>query len=98
MLYLSCIFKLSQIANKIFKEKYKQYSHIQNFHDNYDKNILKERNKLAHAKKEPEADGAFYFTDKDGNKTYYDSYKCRGIRDNINYYCELLDNIFEFIK
>lgn len=91
-------YKLSQIVNKIFKEKYKHYSPMHNFHDNYDKKILKERNKLAHAKKEPEADGAFYFTDKDGNKTYYDSCKCREIRDNINYYCELLDNLFEVIK
>ena len=90
-------FKLSQIVNKIFKEKYKSYSPMNNFHKNYDKNILKERNKLAHAKKEPEADGVFYFIDKNGNRTDYDSCKCREIRENINIYHQLLDNIFDVI-
>ncbi len=91
-------FKLSQIVNKIFKQKYKSYSKMHNFHDNYDKKILKERNKLAHAKKEPEVGGAFYFTDKDGNRTNYDSDKCREIRENINYYSELLGVILDEIK
>ena len=71
---------------------------MHNFHDNYDKKILKERNKLAHAKKEPEVGGAFYFTDKDGNRTNYDSDKCREIRENINYYSELLGVILDEIK
>lgn len=91
-------FKLSQIVNKIFKDKYKSCSQMHNFHENYDKRILKERNKLAHAKKEPEIGGAFYFMDKDGKRTNYDSVKCREIRGNINYYNELLDKIFDEVK
>lgn len=91
-------YKLSQIVNKIFKEKYSTYEPMKDFHKKYDKFILKERNKLAHAKKESEANGVFYFTDKDGNKTIYDSDKCREIRYNVNSYSKLLDNAFDVIK
>ena len=91
-------FKLSQIVNKIFKDKYKDFAPMKNFHDNYDLKILKERNKLAHAKKEPEANGVFYFEDKIGNKTIYNSDKCREIRSDVNSYTELLDEAFEVIQ
>lgn len=91
-------YKLSMIVNKIFKEKYSEYMPMHKFHENYDKTILKERNMLAHAKKEPEAKGVFYFVDKNGNRTEYDSKKCREIRENINNYCKLLDDIFDVVK
>lgn len=89
-------YKLSSIVNKIFKLDYKQYSEMKDFHDNYASCILKERNKLAHAKKEPEADGIFYFEDENG-KTEYNSQKCSEIRANINAYNELLLKIIEYI-
>lgn len=91
-------YKISMIVNKIFKEFYKTYEPMKNFHNDYDRNILKERNKLAHAKKEPEADGAFYFVDQTGKRTDYNSEKCRELRKNINYYSKLLDDIFDIVK
>jgi len=91
-------YKLSMIVNKIFKEKYPDYTKMKNFHENYNKQILKERNQLAHAKKEPEPNGVFYFQDKDGNKVEYTSEKCREIRNNINLYSTLLDEIIDVIK
>lgn len=89
--------KLSMIVNKIFKESYPKYTPMHDFHDKYSGKILKERNKLAHAKKKPEAGGVFYFIDNDGNRTDFDSDKCREIRENINFYCELLDRIYEVV-
>lgn len=91
-------YKLSMIVNKIFKEKYPSYSKMKNFHDNYSRLILKERNQLAHAKKEPEPNGIFYFQDSHGKKTEYTSEKCREIRQHINDYNELLNEIIDIIK
>lgn len=91
-------FKLSMIINKIFKEKYPSYTKMQGFHDKYNKLILKERNQLAHAKKEPEPNGIFYFQDIQGNKTEYTSEKCREIRQHINNYNDLLNEIIDIIK
>lgn len=91
-------YKLSMIVNKIFNEKYPSYTKMKGFHINYSKLILNERNQLAHAKKEPEPDGIFYFQDKDGNKTEYTPDKCRVIRQNINRYNDLLNEIIDIIK
>ncbi len=91
-------YKLSMIVNKIFKDYYPDYYEMNNFHDSYNKNILIERNQLAHAKKEPEKDGNFYFLKKDGKKVIYNSDKCNQIRKNINYYNSLLDKIIDVIN
>lgn len=91
-------YKLSMIVNKIFKEKYPTYTKMKNFHNNYSQLILKERNQLAHAKKEPEPNGIFYFQDNNGNKTEYTSEKCREIRQHINDYNVLLNEIIDVIK
>ena len=90
--------KLSMIVNKIFKEHFSHYAKMVNFHENYSNLILQERNRLAHAKKEPESNGIFYFQDKDGSRIEYTSDKCREIRKNINHYNELLDEIFDVIQ
>lgn len=91
-------YKLSMIVNKIFKDKYPTYNKMDDFHSNYSKFILKERNQLAHAKKEPEANGIFYFQDNKGNKTEYTSEKCKEIREHINNYNELLNGLIDIIK
>ena len=91
-------YKLSMIVNKIFKEYYPSCSQMKNFHDQYSKCILSERNKLAHAKKEPEDNGVFYFQKQDGEKIIYDSSKCSEIREHINYYNSLLDEIIEVVN
>lgn len=84
-------YKLSLIVNKIFKQFHPSYNKMSGFHDDYYNKILKERNQLAHAKKEPESDGVFYFIDKKGQRTDYDSKKCLQIRTDIRYYSDLLD-------
>lgn len=91
-------YKLSMIVNKIFKDKYPSYTKMKNFHSNYGKFILSERNHLAHAKKEPEPNGIFYFQDTKGNKIEYTSDKCREIRQYINTYNDLLNEIIDIIK
>lgn len=91
-------YKLSMIVNKIFKDNYSTYEKMKNFHEKYYQDILLERNKLAHAKKEPEANGIFYFLDKNGVRTEYNSDKCKELREKINYYGSLLDDIFEEVK
>ena len=91
-------FKLSQIVNNIFKLKYPSYVGMIDFHSNYNELILKERNQLAHAKKEPEPNGIFYFLDKDGGRTEYTPDKCKEIRQNINRYRELLNEIIDVIE
>lgn len=90
-------YKLSIIVNKIFKEKYPSYIKMKDFHNNYSQLILNERNQLAHAKKEPEPNGIFYFQDSRGNKTEYTSEKCREIRQHINIYNDLLNEIIDII-
>lgn len=91
-------YKLSMVINEIFKRKYPEYAEMKQFHNSYSENILKERNKLAHAKKEPGIGGAFYFEDENGNNTVYNSAKCREIRAHINEYNDLLDVIIDHIK
>jgi len=86
------------IVNKIFKQKYPNNTKMKNFHDNYSKSILNERNQLAHAKKEPEVNGLFYFKDQHGNKVEYTSNKCREIRKQINIYSLLLTEIIDDVK
>jgi hypothetical protein len=91
-------YKLSMIVNKIFKDKYPSYAKMKSFHSNYSKFILNERNQLAHAKKEPEPKGVFYFQDKKGNKIEYTPDKCKEIRQYINTYNDLLNEIIDIIK
>ena len=89
--------KLSMITNFIFKECYTECDEMKGFDQNYREKILKERNRLAHAKKESELGREFYFEDKNGNKIAYDSKKCSDIRYHINKYYALLDKIPNFI-
>lgn len=96
--YLIDSYKLSMIANDIFKRNYPECSEMKLFHKNYSEAILDERNRLAHAKKEVEADGAFYFEDKQGNKVTYDAEKCSEIRSAIIKYDELLSRVLDCIK
>ena len=58
--------RIFDLASYITKDNYSTYEKMKNFHEKYYQDILLERNKLAHAKKEPEANGIFYFLDKDG--------------------------------
>lgn len=90
-------YKLSMIINKIFEEKYAECIEMKGFHENYKSIILEERNRLAHAKKEPESSGVFYFENKQGERTEYDSVKCSEIRASINRYDELISRIIEYI-
>jgi len=90
--------KLSRIINKIFKTDFPSVESMKNFHSNYESKILSERNNLAHAKKEPEASGAFYFERKDGESITYDSEKCSEIRANINTYEKLISDILNYIR
>lgn len=90
-------YKLSMIVNKIFDLDYSTYDEMKQFHVNYSETILRERNKLAHAKKEPEANGVFYFENMNGNRTEYTPEKCREIRSNINDYIILLNEAFDVI-
>lgn len=91
-------YKLSMIVNKIFKKYYPEYKEMKKFHEKYNKLILTERNQLAHAKKEPEDNGLFYFSKEDGERIIYDSNKCSEIRKNLNFYHSLLDQIIDEIN
>lgn len=85
--------KLSRIIHKIFNEYLKNDSMV-DFHNQYSTFILKERNSLAHIKKENGNDG-FYFRDNDGKDVQYDSEKCKQIRGNLIKYDELLKEVFQ---
>lgn len=89
-------YKLSLIVNEIFKLDYQQYHEMRGFHEVYNQKILVERNKLAHANKESNEDGYFYFEDKSG-KTIYNCEKCEEIRSELNKYDTLLTKIVEYI-
>ena len=89
--------KLAMIVNKIFKSFYPNENTMKGFHNKFNLEIISERNKLAHAKKEPESTGVFYFIDKTGARTDYDSDKCREIRQSITAFHTLLDNALDTI-
>lgn len=91
-------FKLSMLVNKIFNKFYPDFKEMDGFHEKYSSKILKERNQLAHAKKEAGNDGAFYFMDKEGNRIEYNSRKCMEIRTNVKLYRELLTKIIDVVK
>lgn len=91
--------KLSHIVNEIFKKEFSDIIEMREFYKNYNDIILTERNNLAHAKKEPEVNGAFYFEDqKTGEKIEYNAEKCSGIRASIIKYTSFIDKIIEYIK
>ncbi|WP_428770519.1 hypothetical protein V1L52_01440 [Treponema sp. HNW] len=90
-------YKLSMITEKIL-QKYPDFIQNKKFHKDYDIKILKERNQLAHAKKEPLSKTLFYFVDTNGKKISYDSKKCREIRQSINEYHEFFDDIITKIN
>ena len=91
-------YKLSRIVNEIFKKNYPNVDFMKGFHSKYEEKIIKERNKLAHAKKKTEIDDVFYFESKDGENTNYDSEKCSEIRKNINEYGNLVTEMIKYIK
>lgn len=62
-------------------------SFLDNFFENYTKDILQYRNKLAHARKDPTSQDGFVFIDKITNeRTIFDSGLCANIRKNIMIY------------
>lgn len=75
--------KLAQIVQHIFTKHYPQHGYRKDFYTTYVEGIITERNNLAHAKKEPQGNGLFYF-EKDGKRITYDSKKCSEIRACIN--------------
>jgi len=89
--------KLSRIIHKIFKDEYPHVECMQKFHENYSETILSTRNNLAHAKKEPDQNGAFSFKDKNGNLIVYGSARCSEIRENINTYETLFAKISNYL-
>lgn len=94
--YLIDSAKLARIVQHIFNVHYPEKKYRADFYDTYLEKIIKERNNLAHAKKETEDNGLFYF-EKNGKRIVYDSAKCSEIRSNINCFDEEINNMFELI-
>ena len=94
--YLIDSAKLARIVQHIFTRHYPQHKYRKDFYDTYCKNIITERNNLAHAKKEAQGDGLFYF-EKNGKKVVYDARKCSEIRANINRFDKEIDEMFDLI-
>lgn len=94
--YLIDSAKLARIVQHIFNVHYPERKYRKDFYDTYLEKIIKERNNLAHAKKETEDNGLFYF-EKNGKRIVYDSAKCSEIRSNINCFDEEINNMFELI-
>ncbi len=94
--YLVDSAKLARIVQHIFNVHYPEQKYRKDFYDTYLKKIITERNNLAHAKKEIEGNGLFYF-EKNGKRIVYDSAKCSEIRSNINCFDEEIDKMIELI-
>ena len=92
--YLIDSAKLARIVQHIFSKHYPQHKYRKDFYDTYCKNIILERNNLAHAKKEPQGDGLFFF-EKEGYRIVYDSMKCSEIRANINSFDKEIGKMIE---
>lgn len=94
--YLIDSAKLARIVQHIFNVHYPEQKYRKDFYDTYFKKIITERNNLAHAKKETEGNGLFYF-EKNGKRIVYDSVKCSEIRSNINCFDEEINKMIELI-
>lgn len=94
--YLIDSAKLARIVQHIFNVHYPEQKYRKDFYDTYLKKIIAERNNLAHAKKETEGNGLFYF-EKNGERIVYDSVKCSEIRSNINCFDEEINKMIELI-
>lgn len=94
--YLVDSAKLARIVQHIFNIHYPEQKYRKDFYETYLKKIVKERNNLAHAKKETEGNGLFFF-EKNGEKIIYDSAKCSEIRLNINCFDEEINKMIELI-
>ena len=94
--YLVDSAKLARIVQHIFNEHYPEQKYRKDFYDTYLKKIITERNNLAHAKKETEGNGLFYF-EKNGERIVYDSVKCSEIRLNINFFDEEINKMIDLI-
>lgn len=94
--YLVDSAKLARIVQHIFNVHYPKQGYRKDFYDTYLKKIIAVRNNLAHAKKETENNGLFYF-EKNGKKVVYDSARCSEIRSNINCFDEEIDKMIELI-
>lgn len=95
--YLVDSAKLARIVQHIFNEHYSEQGYRKDFYDTYLQKIITERNNLAHAKKETEGDGLFYF-EKNGKKIVYDSIKCSEIRCSINQFDDEIGKMIDLIK
>lgn len=94
--YLIDSAKLARIVQHIFNKYYPQHKYRKNFYDTYQTKIINERNNLAHAKKEVDGTGLFYF-EKDETRIVYDSSKCSEIRSNINSFDDEIEKMIELI-
>lgn len=94
--YLIDSAKLARIVQHIFNKHYPRQGYRKDFYDTYLHKIIMERNNLAHAKKEMEGDGLFYF-EKNEKRIVYDSEKCSEIRSNINDFSEEIDKMIDLI-
>ena len=88
--------KLAQIVQHIFNLHYPQHNYREDFYDTYIQKIINERNNLAHAKKEVDGTGLFYF-EKDEKRIVYDPQKCSEIRSNINSFDNEIEKMIELI-
>ncbi|MBE5966499.1 MAG: hypothetical protein E7255_05970 [Lachnospiraceae bacterium] len=94
--YLVDSAKLAQIVQHIFNKHYPQHKYRKDFYNTYCKKIIKERNNLAHAKKEPNGDGLFFF-EKGGDRIVYNEEKCSEIRASINEFDEEISKMIDLI-
>lgn len=88
--------KLARIVQHIFNKHYPQHNYRKNFYDTYLHKIINERNNLAHAKKEVDGTGLFYF-EKGETRIVYDSSKCSEIRSNLNFFDDEIEKMIELI-
>lgn len=96
--YIIDAYKKSRLIKSlldILKDKF-EFSICENFHEEYNKEIIKIRNDLGHVRKNNENDN-FYFKDKEGNEIIISEELCTNTRGSILKYKKILDNILEFI-
>lgn len=88
--------KLAQIVHHILKKYYPQYNCDKNFFEVYLKEIIVERNNLAHAKRKVETD--VFCCEKNGKEIVYDAKKCSEIRSSINKFDDKIKEIRSFLE
>lgn len=88
----------TEITNLMQEEYVKIFNDDQSFKENYDKDILWYRNKLAHVKKNKSQTGQLFIGEIKGEPIVFDGKLCSTMRKNLIQYEKLFDNIYNSIE